>query len=121
MSLDVMLYGAPEDKECFECGHVRPVKPCLFDRNITHNLTSMADKAGIYKHLWRPEELGIKTAKELIETLRLGLEKLQANPTYFSQFDAPNGWGRYEHLVAFVSDYLAACRVYPDAEVMVSR
>jgi signal transduction histidine kinase len=32
----------------------------LFVSNITHNLNIMADKAGIYQHLWRPEEIGIK-------------------------------------------------------------
>src|SRR6266496_3980933 len=45
----------------------------LYWRNITHNLNTMADAAGIYKHLWRPEELGITKAGELIAPLAAGL------------------------------------------------
>jgi hypothetical protein len=89
--------------------------------NITHNLNKMAEKAGIYQHLWRPEELGITTAKQLIEPLTAGLEVLKAKPAYFKKFNSPNGWGMYEHFVPFVEKYLAACIEYPDALVFVSR
>lgn len=107
MSLDVYLTA------------VRPTE--VYERNITHNLNKMADAAGIYEHLWRPDELGIKTAAELIAPLSAGLELLRSNEARFRQYDAPNGWGRYEHLVDFVADYLAACQANPDAEVGVSR
>lgn len=30
-------------------------RTCIFSANITHNLNAMAEAAGIYKHLWRPE------------------------------------------------------------------
>ena len=36
-------------------------------------------------------------------------------------FDAANGWGSYEHLIEFVSNYLAACEENPEAEIEVSR
>lgn len=94
---------------------------CVYDGNITHNLTGMADAAGIYKHLWRPEELGITRAGDLIEPLKAGLARLQADPETYRTHDSPNGWGKYEHLVRFVSDYLAACVENPYAEVTVSR
>lgn len=93
----------------------------VYEANITHNLGRMADAAGIYKHLWRPEELGIKTAAELIAPLREGLALLRSDEPKFRQYDAPNGWGRYEHLVEFVAQYLAACEADPDAEVRASR
>lgn len=93
----------------------------LYWANITHNLNTMADKAGIYKHLWRPDEIGITKAGELIEPLRAGLARLVEAPTYFKQFDAENGWGRYGNLVAFTSEYLEACIAHPDASVDVSR
>lgn len=48
----------------------------VYDANITHNLNTMAEEAGIYKHLWRPEELGITKAKDLIEPLAEGLAKM---------------------------------------------
>ena len=34
----------------------------VYSANITHNLGGMADEAGIYEALWRPEEVGIAKA-----------------------------------------------------------
>lgn len=98
---------------------VRPVT--VYDANITHNLNKMAEAAGIYKHLWRPDEIGVTKACELIEPLTAGLAKLKADPAHFEQFNAPNGWGMYRHFVQFVEEYLAACVENPDADVRVSR
>ena len=89
--------------------------------NITHNLGEMAGAAGIYKHLWRPEEIDITTASQLIEPLTIGLVKLKAKPKFFEKFNSPNGWGMYEHFVPFVEEYLAACKKYPDAIIEVDR
>jgi hypothetical protein len=125
MSLDVYLYGEEvvEPCECNKCGdvHMHKHKPLRYDANITHNLGSMAEAAGIYKHLWRPEELGITHAKQLIEPLTKGLEKLLASPETLSKHNAPNGWGTYASLVPFVERYLKACIEYPEATVEVSR
>lgn len=93
----------------------------VFDYNITHNLNDMADEAGIYKHLWRPEELGIKKAEELIEPLRNGLELLKSEPEKFKKFNPENGWGDYEDLVKFVEQYLSHCISWPDAIIHTSR
>ena len=93
----------------------------LFEANITHNLNRMADAAGIYEHLWRPDEIGITMARQLIVPLRDGLARLQAEPARFLPMNPPNGWGTYEILVDFVNRYLAACEQWPDATVRVSR
>lgn len=93
----------------------------VYDDNITHNLNKMAEAAGIYKHLWRPDEIGITRANQLIEPLRQGLKLLRSDEKRFRKFDAPNGWGRYENLVRFVEGYLAACEENPYAAVRVSR
>jgi len=59
-------------------------KPTLvFEGNITHNLGAMAREAGIYEALWRPEEINVTTAEQLIEPLTVGLEKLKADPREF--------------------------------------
>jgi len=125
MSLDVYLMG-PKKKEkcqCFNCGDIHRKRERIeyFSSNITHNLGKMAGKAGIYQHLWRPEELGIKKAKKLIRPLREGLAKMKANPRYYEQFNADNGWGLYEHFVPWVEEYLKACETYPNAIIEVSR
>jgi len=93
----------------------------LYDANITHNLGPMADAAGIYYHLWRPEEIGINTAGQLIEQLEKGLERLKSNRRRFESFNPANGWGTYEGFVSFVEKYLQACKDHPKAEVIVSR
>lgn len=93
----------------------------VFTANITHNLNRMAEAAGIYQHLWRPEEIGITKAEQLIEPLEAGLKKLHGDPDEFKKHNPSNGWGTYEGLVEFVSEYLEACKKYPDAKVSVSR
>lgn len=93
----------------------------VFEYNITHNLNTMAEKAGIYQHLWRPEELNISYAKDLIEPLRNGLKKLLDNPDYFKTFNPDNGWGDYSGLLRFVEEYLEACIEYPESIISVSR
>jgi hypothetical protein len=97
------------------------VDTTVYHRNITHNLNKMANAAGIYEHLWRPEEIGITRAKDLVEPLAAGLERLRAEPETFKAHNPPNGWGNYEGLVSFVETYLAACREYPEAGVRASR
>lgn len=107
MSLDVMLMET---------------MPCeIYSQNITHNLTEMADAAGIYKCLWRPEEVGITKAHQLIEPLEHGLRELIANPEKYKAYNPENGWGSYGGFVRFVTEYLAACKKHPEADVEVSR
>lgn len=89
----------------------------VFDSNITHNLGKMADKAGIYYALWRPEEKGWVYAKDIIKVLEKGLKKLKDKPKYFEKFNSPNGWGMYEHFVPFVEEVLEACKKYPNAKI----
>jgi len=107
MSLDVSLI------------ETRPVE--VYSRNITHNLTGMALEAGIYQHLWRPEEIEIEFAHQLILPLTRGLELLLSDPTRFEAFNAPNGWGTYKDFVGFVEDYLMACEEFPNALIDISR
>lgn len=125
MSLDVTLYGdtATEKCTCACCWneHTREVREEFFSANITHNLSSMAEEAGIYQHLWRPEEIRISHADELIKPLEDGLELLKSDPEKFSAFNAMNGWGKYDDFVAFVTEYLQACKNHPEAKVEASR
>lgn len=93
----------------------------VYSANITHNLNTMADAAGIYQHLWRPEEVGVKIAADLIGPLSDGLGALKKDPEKFQAFNPPNKWGDYEGLVTFVEQYLAACKKYPTASVRASR
>ena len=111
MSLDVYLQDPTATYETND----------LYWANITHNLNTMANEAGIYEALWRPEEIGKTKAGELIEILEKGLIKLKLRPEYFKQFNASNGWGMYEHFVPFVEEYLNACKEYPEAIIRISK
>ena len=93
----------------------------VYDTNITHNLGTMAKAVGIYKALWRPEELDIDTAGDLIPLLELGLHVLKEAPEYYKQYNAENGWGLYKHFVPFVENYLIACKQYPQSKIAISR
>lgn len=93
----------------------------VFSANITHNLNTMAEEAGVYQHLWRPEEIGISKAGDLIVPLTEAVKKMEENPVRFRKHNAPNGWGTYEGLLKFIKNYLAACIEHPDAEIGVSR
>lgn len=122
MSLDVSLYTAnPIKKVCSCCNSEYEAREQLFFANITHNLNKMAMEASIYQHVWRPEELNITTASELIEPLTKGIADMKARPDHYKQFNAANGWGLYEHFVPWLEKYLDACKEYPDAVVEVSR
>jgi hypothetical protein len=94
---------------------------CCYDANITHNLNRMAAAAGIYEHLWTPDEIGVTRANQLIEPLRAGLALMRSDPARFKTFDASNGWGTYEQFIPWIQSYLDACERYPDAEVSASR
>jgi hypothetical protein len=92
----------------------------VFTQNITHNLTKMASEAGIYVVLWTPTENGYSKAWQIVPELKAGLKSLKEDPDRFKQFNAPNGWGLYEHFVPFVEEVLSACEQYPDADIDVS-
>jgi hypothetical protein len=81
----------------------------------------MAEAAGIYNHLWRPGEIGITHARQLIKPLKGGLAKMKLDPDKYREYDSPNGWGRYDDFVPWIERYIEACIQDPDAEIRVSR
>ena len=99
----------------------------VYDGNITHNLGKMAGEVKLsngmtlYDVLWRPDEHGLKFAREISELLNEGWNTLLSEPEHFKQWDPENGWGSYEGLVDFVYKYRNACWDNPDAELRISR
>lgn len=93
----------------------------IYNGNITHNLSRMAEAAGIYDCLWQPETIGITKASELVEPLTFGLKALKDDPEYFKRLNPENRWGTYEGLVRFVAEYLDACKANPTCAVRVWR
>lgn len=97
-----------------------------FHINLTHNLTTMADKCKVdpyskcitihgkeptlYNLLWHPKEaLGIvKPTMEYVEGLISCYKKLLEDADYFKKFNPENGWGTYEQLVKRTKEYINA-------------
>jgi hypothetical protein len=104
---------------------VEPVSKWTY--NITHNLGKMAaechvgDGLTLYDVLWRPDEHGLKYARDLIKYLEEGYHNLDSHPEAFSKFNPENGWGSYNGLWSFVYNYWQACLEYPDSELRISR
>ncbi len=125
MSLHVYLVGKTTEVQCVcaQCGHEHTRKGTeeLYSANTTHNLVPMAEEAGIYKQLWKPEEIGISKAGQLIKPLRAALVLMKARPTRFKKLNPKNGWGCYDNFVHWIERYLAACEEHPDAKIQVSR
>ena len=108
------------DREPIRC-KVEGNSTVIYHANITHNLTDMAAKAQLYDCLWRPDEHGLETAIDLIPKLAMGLDRLLRKPERYKRLNPSNGWGDYDGLVKFVSNYLKACIDHPTALIEVSR
>lgn len=146
MGLDIDLYIEPEDLDDWQkrfdqditdlkvnrLDHLIPIiedyynecKPeneKLYSCNITHNLTKMADAAGIYEIVWRPEENNITSPSQLIDPLTKAIKDMENRSDYYKQFDASNSWGTYKDFLPWLKCYLNACIKYPNAKIDVSR
>jgi hypothetical protein len=108
MSLDIYI-------ECPRCHQE------MFSANITHNLTAMAEEAGIYGIVWRPEENGITQAGQFIEPLTKAIAEMKADPARFEKHNSPNGWGMFENFLPWLEELLAACKQRPEESVRASR
>jgi hypothetical protein len=82
-----------------------PIEP--FDGNLTYNLGTMMRRAGIH-----PEVMDGLTANVAQPVVGNAIAVLEANPEYFEQFNAPNGWGNFGGLVEWLTGlyhYLEQC------------
>jgi hypothetical protein len=117
MSLWVYLsVNAPENPDARDDGTLY-----VYDRNITHNLTRMADALGVYKCIWRPDEIAITSASELVEPLTRALCEIVVSPADYRRYEPSNKWGTVKGFTKFLADYLSACLDYPHASIEVSR
>lgn len=94
---------------------------CVFECYVTHNLNKMANEAGIYEVMWRPDEIMCSEAQDIAEKLMEGLQSLIRRKWYFEQFNPSNGFGDYEGFVSVVTKYATACFENPTAKIEVSR
>lgn len=111
MSLDFILQG----QACEHCG--RGAEPLFEWMGITHNLVPMAQEAGIYECLWRPDEHGFTKASHVAQVLEPAIANMEKTPERFRALNPENDWGTYEGFMAALHSIAAACRKHPEAEV----
>lgn len=117
MSLDVELYIM------VDTGGYEPARISLYEANITHNCGVMADQAGVYGMIWRPEEerSKVKKAGDIVKRLGKAIDDMEKRPEHYKKFEADNGWGTYDQFVLWLQEYLEACVEHPKALVRASR
>lgn len=125
MGLDVSLMTKPIPDDYYDwdwdeqSDFMRENK--LYTRYVTHNLGKMARELGVYEYLWRPDEIGVVQAKQLIKLLGVAIDNIRDRKAHYRTFNPPNGFGTMEGFIDFMIDYLKACRTYPDAFVNACR
>lgn len=115
MSLDFSLY-TPAGEPCETCGRGDEARE-LYDANVTHNVTPMWDKAGVYDALYRSHG---KRAGDVVATLRIGLADMVGRSLEYRALNPPNGWGSYEGALHFLRATIAACEANPEAIIGVN-
>ena len=116
MSLDIDLYFE------VDTGEPEPRTFSVFEANYTHNCAKMAEEAGLYKYVWRPEECDdVETAGDLIEPLRAGIKLMEDDPERFIALNPSNGWGSYDTFLPWLRTYLKACIQTPKAKIYACR
>ena len=113
MSLDISL-------DVSQCPHCNRIESAVMDKNITHNLTGMWRRAGVYDALYMSEG---KKASEVTEVLVAGLADMEAHPEIYDtdEYNASNGWGLYKHALPWLREVVAGFRAFPNAIIRVSK
>jgi hypothetical protein len=93
----------------------------VFSANITHNLGAMAELAGIYTYVWRPEEAGITQASNMIHPLEQGMKFMCENYSKCIELEPENKWGQYKNFLPWLAKYYEACKKYPTATINADR
>ena len=115
MSLDIDLVGKWEGE--------------VFSKNITHNLTKMADlipvgnNTTLYDIMWDLEDKfpNRTKAKQIAIPLTKALIYINTHEKELSEYNPENGWGKLLQLKDFVEQYLIACCTYPNARIKICR
>lgn len=92
----------------------RPVE--VWDRNVTSNLYAICERLGIEKVVYKPSEIGITRAEELIPHIKKSLQQISENYSELVLLQLQPE-GSVVHLQWMLESYLCACNLYPDAEV----
>lgn len=108
MSFDVSL------QMDVDTGGEKPYQLVLFDGNVTFNLAPMWHKAGWDFHLVRD-----RPASEVIHSAESVLFELLLHPEEYTPLNPANGWGSYDTLVNFFTEFVQALKRHPKSIVRI--
>lgn len=91
-----------------DTGAKEPYRVCVFDWNVTYNLSKMWHEAG-----WDFDAVEGKPASEVRPFAEKVLENLLREPHKYMPLQPANGWGDYDGLVDFFTELIKACREHP--------
>ncbi len=104
MSIDFSIYKVQET--------------CVFDSNMTHNVSGMWREAGCYDAIYNSEGL---LASECLPFLKKGYEYFKKNAKELKKLEPENGWGTYENAGKFLEELIEGCEKYPDGKISISK
>jgi hypothetical protein len=95
----------------------------VFNINITHNLNAIANKAGVYDCLWRPEEFNIRKASDIQEKVHSAIVELEENGDAYAYIELTpkNKWGTIDGFIKQLKLIYKACVEYPNAKLSAHR
>lgn len=99
----------------FYIEETRPIT--VFDANMTHNVSRMWRKAGIYDALYKSQG---RIAGDVVRELRVGLQKMLDNREEYEKLNPENGWGSYASAINFLRDVIIGCEDNPKGTVVIS-
>ena len=100
-----------------DTGGQEPIDVELGAFNITHNVSPMWVKAGVYDALYNSDR---KDAGEILETLREGKVDFIADLNEYEKLNPPNGWGTVKDAFGFLESVIALCEKHPKAKIWIS-
>ncbi len=85
----------------------------LWTKNITHNLSEMAehviinDQINLCDLLWKPKDNGFDIVTQIyIDYISNALRILKSKKKELEKFNPKNNWGNYDLLLDFVNEYM---------------
>ena len=105
MKLDICL----RQKKDIEIYHV----------HIEEDVSNPAKESGLYYPLYRPADKGWNKAKDLIQPLVSGIDKLESYPDYYKNLNNSDV-GKYTGLLKASKQLLEFCRDNPEARIEVN-
>ena len=99
----------------------------VFSKNITHNLSTMADNvpvgdgATLHDIMWDLEDKfpNRTKAKQIAIPLTKALIYINTHEKEISEYNPENGWGTYEQLLEFTKEFQMACIDNQDCKIEI--